>query len=741
MIVKRIKANKSKSKAGHVRALLDYVREVDGKNLVDYVRAFGDGRDETKVAYTSSRGFPHAWGEFAAGEQHLIEQAHMIALANECPKAANPLAHWVLSWREGEQPTNLQADRAVSILLEQLGMADHQCIYALHRDTENVHLHVVVNRVHPSLLKVADPHNGFDRLAAARAVALIEHAQGWEPEANARYRVECGELRDMRPRSRWRKISDKARRKEGETGEASRERRAIEVGAPLIEKASSWAELHSQLAGVGMRFQKKGSGAVLVVGDVAVKASSAGRGCSLGKLEKRLGPFVDPPPGLAVVPIEPVPVASSSPMWADYARARKGFNEARDSARSELKERHQGERDGWFERARERRRALAQQSWKGRGAELNAQRSLLAAELAKERAAMLEKQRAERAALARRFQQFPTYEEWLRENGQHREAAVFAYRETLEGALIAGPADAAQQAAIPRVADIRDYQGKVVRGGAVAYFTRGASVADFVDEGRAVHMRARNDDALLAGLQLAQSKFSAIRLSGNPALVQRAAVIAARHGIRVVNPEVQALMQAERDRVLRSAPGVVSPPPAPARVRVRSAEQVQQFAGERESDSPAVAAYLKHSTAVFLRRHDAREPANASAVDREAALRMRLTGWAAADIQAAVREGALRWHPKDEAAGRDWPEYSRRCAASAFTPAADLEALHMQHLAAELYTLEGRVEPKKAEFERLKRELEERERDAAARRAAQVDVDDAAGRDCSAPPRPRGLGM
>ena len=40
-----------------------------------------------------------------------------------------------------------------------------------------------------------------------------------------------------------------------------------------------------------MRFERKGSGAILWIGDEPVKASSAGRDCSMSALQKRLGEF------------------------------------------------------------------------------------------------------------------------------------------------------------------------------------------------------------------------------------------------------------------------------------------------------------------------------------------------------------------------------------------------------------------------------------------------------------------
>ena len=88
-------------------------------------------------------------------------------------------------------------------------LADHQVLYALHADTDNVHLHVVVNRVDPDTGKVKKINRGFDIESVHRVVVRIEHAQGWTVEDNKRYRLNAkGELertdpdRGSRPRHR-----------------------------------------------------------------------------------------------------------------------------------------------------------------------------------------------------------------------------------------------------------------------------------------------------------------------------------------------------------------------------------------------------------------------------------------------------------------------------------------------------------------------------------------------------------
>ena len=77
-------------------------------------------------------------------------------------------------WKEGEQPAAPQIEEAVSIFLQELQLKGHQAIYALHADTDNFHLHIAVNRVHPLNGKVIKPNKGFDLEAAHRAIAKIE---------------------------------------------------------------------------------------------------------------------------------------------------------------------------------------------------------------------------------------------------------------------------------------------------------------------------------------------------------------------------------------------------------------------------------------------------------------------------------------------------------------------------------------------------------------------------------------
>jgi Relaxase/Mobilisation nuclease domain len=66
-----------------------------------------------------------------------------------------PVYSYSLSWSPGETPTRDEMLYAAETSLEVLGMADHQAVIVEHRDREHPHIHVVVNRVHPTEARAA----------------------------------------------------------------------------------------------------------------------------------------------------------------------------------------------------------------------------------------------------------------------------------------------------------------------------------------------------------------------------------------------------------------------------------------------------------------------------------------------------------------------------------------------------------------------------------------------------------
>ncbi|WP_434717208.1 relaxase/mobilization nuclease domain-containing protein (plasmid) [Paraburkholderia sp. A2RO-4L] len=530
MIGKKVKnPRKSASKATRIYKLVAYVRYPET----------GGGRE--KCIYAGARGFLTDAAE--------SQTAEMLALSQEAVRSADTISHYVLSWQEGEHPTPEQTEEAVSLFMGELGLEGHQVIYALHADTANIHLHLVVNRVHPDSLKVIKPNRGFDIEAVHRAVAVIENRQGWRREQNGRYQVLAeGKVRRTRSDPDRRRQSDQPRRDmERRTGEKSAERIAIEEAAPIILRATSWQDLHQQLAAVGMRYEKTGSGATLFVGDIGVKASRADRSAGLIQLQKRLGAYEPSSELQQIAARVPLPVTADEPGWARYIADRKAHHATREAATAGQKQRQEAERMQLAGRQKVRRDEVLRGDWKGRGALRNAAQSMLAAEQAAEKAALKERHKLERQRLREQYRPFPYLAVWQTQHG-FRDSVDKRWRPA--GGL---PRIEGDETELPTLRDIRAYVPEV-HGQQVHYIRIGtdelAGRAAFVDKGREIDIHDwRNHDSLLAALQLAAQKWGSFRVTGNDEYKAMCVRLAAEHGFRISNPELAERIQQERQRI------------------------------------------------------------------------------------------------------------------------------------------------------------------------------------------------
>lgn len=548
MIFKKVKADRVKSKAKHVRDLTDYIRDPAKTNPGE------------EVAYASARGF--------FSSRHGTQQNEMIALALDAPKSKNPINHYILSWREGEYPTPEQIEQAVDVFLAEMELSEHQAIYALHQDTDNQHLHIAVNRVHPDTLRVIKPNKGFDIEAGHRAIAKIESLQGWQSEQNARYHMADGETSRRAVPGNEKQPSQPRRDMEVRTGEKSAERIGIEQAGPIIQAATSWSELHIRLSECGMRYERKGSGAVIWIGDVVVKASSADRGASLAALQKRLGEFQtadqvhEQAPAADPVQLKP---GERSPRWTEFIQARRAHYDSKNRAQIRMRERQQIERDAVAKQQREQRTELMAGNWKGRGNAMNALRSLIAAQQASTRANMTDRYRQQREELQHRYRPFPSYEDWLRVEISAQAADQWRYRDSYSGEI---PARLVGDIHVPpRLQDIRDYVGEI-RGSDVVYRLAGADKASpaFLDRGRQVTVYDHNSDAtILAAMQLSREKWGSFTVTGTDEYKAQCVRLAAQHGFTLNNPELQEALRAERELLNKDLPAVPQSGQGPSR--------------------------------------------------------------------------------------------------------------------------------------------------------------------------------
>ena len=513
----------------------------DGKSSFKALISYCMTQDPVKAAHI---GFQHVLSPKTAATE-------MEALATENRRCKDPVFHLILSWREMENPSNSQADEAVGIAFRELGLENCQALWILQRDTENPHVHVVVNRIHPDTHKAITPANGWTYKAVEKAMRMIELAQGWEIEQNGFFTVtEDGEIVE-KSKSGKRSISQNAKDSEVHTAIKSAERVAQEIAAPIIRTAQNWHDLHKNLAVQGIAFEKKGSGAILWVGDKAVKASTAGRDISLSKLCERLGAYEPRSTDIVVEdrsqePIEKVERSSVKPEWERYTEARTQYYKDKSETYASLVSRHKKDRAELRNIQKEERAHAFAGSWKGRGALLNRQRSVMAAKHQGEKLNLIDIQKKEieqfRQAFPRRFANF---KKWL-EQGDGERTPILNYRYPNQGAIRA----AIDGSVAPLEADLRLFKAKASNKGGVAYVReggQGSQNAGFIDYGKKIILSEKSGDAeILAALQLANQKWGAADIQGTDEYKRKCVQLAASHNLRISNPDLAQQVEEKR---------------------------------------------------------------------------------------------------------------------------------------------------------------------------------------------------
>lgn len=99
----------------------------------------------------------------------------MEATGNVNIACKDPVFHYVLSWQENETPSDAQVFDSVRFTLQSMGLQEHQFVAAIHRDTDNLHVHVAVNRVHPITFRANHLSYSIDTLHKASRLLEIKH--------------------------------------------------------------------------------------------------------------------------------------------------------------------------------------------------------------------------------------------------------------------------------------------------------------------------------------------------------------------------------------------------------------------------------------------------------------------------------------------------------------------------------------------------------------------------------------
>ena len=239
----------------------------------------------------------------------------MWLTANCNSRCKTKVVHFALSWPETERPKHAQAIEAMSMLLAELGLEDHQAVIGVHDNTAYKHVHAAVNAIHPETFTKWRSSNSYARIELA--CRKIELTQGWSQD-RGRFDIAVGEDGDgptvklvPKPQFHWEK--KKARRAAGRGASQRDVETERRTGVPplcdalsdpwkariaaVLDRAEDWAAVHAGLNAIGLAYTRKGSGAqIRIIGsDTVMNASQLAGRFALGKMKKRLGPFTDAP--------------------------------------------------------------------------------------------------------------------------------------------------------------------------------------------------------------------------------------------------------------------------------------------------------------------------------------------------------------------------------------------------------------------------------------------------------------
>lgn len=570
----------------------------DGKSSFKSLQKYIEGRD----IIDSETGEITGWERDSVSiETNCLDRdtawREMLAVADMNGRVKDPVYHAVISWQNDEKPTNIQAFEACREAMKAIGMQGHQFIAAVHRDTDNHHVHLMVNRVNPETYKAVYPDRDYYKLD--RTMREIELNQGWKHD-NGPFSVH---ERDGKKVVDWAKSSAKEYRKEQVDKRISRPTKVKDMerhtgneslysytqvepkndAKSVLQKPdASWQSLHRVLAKHGLELRptsdKMNAFRVHSTSDpkICIKASSMELGG--GKLIKQLGPYEPIETRYFDRDAEQNQTYSKHRPLRDPAK-RMENREKRAKERAELRDKYDGFVVEWkatkapakaelANSQKLRRKSLTDQHKAEReairrsGLDANHRKALTsvaAFTVAAKRDELKDIIKAENGGFRKEKQ--PSYRDWVADRAEAGDPAAiaqlrgFAHAEKRKGKhpqepdiadiqrpYFAATSDSDLDPARPARLSERVTWAVDRSTGAVNY-----SVNDrlaFRDEGRRITFNkdSRNDaDSIEVGLLLAKEKFGAVAVHGGQEFRDRvlATAVERRLDVRFADPELE----------------------------------------------------------------------------------------------------------------------------------------------------------------------------------------------------------
>jgi len=469
------------------------------------------------------------------------EQAHIAALEVintqllNTRSEADKTYHLIVSFRVGESPDEATLKAIEERICAGIGFSDHQRVSAVHHDTDNLHIHIAINKIHPTRYTIHEPFNAYHTLGQL-----------------------CDKLEDEYG---LQKDNHKAN-KTGSENRASDMERHADVESLLgwikrecqdqIRGAQSWSLLHQVLRDHGLEMREHGNGLVIASDNgITVKASSVSREFSKQKLEGRLGTFTKSAlsgPGTPGKRYAKQPMRSkinTVELHARYKNKQQSSKVGRayEWAKAIAKKNRlveDAKRAGRLKRA-----AIKISGAPGIGKKL--MYAATSATLQADIAAINKQYMQERQEIYEKYQS-ATWADWLRSEatkGDKEALEALRGRETTTG--LTGNTMAGKGA--PKAFEAPFQRDSITKRGTIIYKVGESAVRDDGDKLKV--SRGADDAAMLAALHMAQERYgNRITVNGTAEFMERIAHVAAAANLAITFDDVA--LEARRQQLTQS---------------------------------------------------------------------------------------------------------------------------------------------------------------------------------------------
>ena len=410
--------------------------------------------------------------------------------------------HLVLSFREADELNKEQLMEIEEFFCNSLGFGEHQRISVVHGDTNNQHIHIAINKLHPETFKLLDPFQ--DKRRMQDMCREMEKKFGLEPEPNRKEKSHTMESYGFKSFESW--IMENAK---------------DDILATL-KTAKSWSDLQATCAKYDIEFRKSGAGLAIShrSESLYVKASSIDRSLSYKRLTERFGEFMDESRQAieAQMSYKKAPnSAQSMDLWSEYLSYKDHARKSRSDALDEWKKGKNESLISLKNRIRDKKiavRVSPSLNW----VQKKAERSKIAAELIYKRN-LIDKECAEKRKQLSENNKVLGWPDWLHEKSKGGDLEALAALQNVKRR----PSPPKMEAFVS--GDIsKDYLAgisfDIKRNGEVHYKVDGSVV---IDQGNGVRLQSgASKEAIDFAVELSWQRFGGkLRVEGERELCQK----------------------------------------------------------------------------------------------------------------------------------------------------------------------------------------------------------------------------